>query len=307
MAGASLALLVGVSLGLAGVAGAAAPEEPGGGEKAKPGGGRPSAGPAVTPTTTPKPDKRDRGKPDAKPDAGPDAKPDRGSGNNGTVKIHAVRTAADDRRNQPHVCAFYLDAFGFDAGQVTWRIQQQAQTGRSLVRVGTVTVSGDGAGRSDLLGLVAGHYKLTWTTGAGQGQAKHKVFWVSCGSRDQAGGKDRNRCEPQRADKPARDDRCDKRQDGEPGDRSDASPTPTPDDTAGSAGRPGGGQGSAEAEDTAVAGGQAAVGSGREAGDALALTGSGVALGLVGAALMLLGIGGLFVLTGRLGLRGVRR
>jgi len=39
------------------------------------------------------------------------------SGDNGTVKIHRSTTPVTDRRNQPHVCVFYLDAFGFDSAQ----------------------------------------------------------------------------------------------------------------------------------------------------------------------------------------------
>ena len=34
------------------------------------------------------------------------------NGDNGTVKIHNSSTPVTDRRNEPHVCVFYLDAFG---------------------------------------------------------------------------------------------------------------------------------------------------------------------------------------------------
>ena len=46
------------------------------------------------------------------------------NGDNGTVKIHNSSTPVTDRRNEPHVCVFYLDAFGFDPGQsVSWQIK----------------------------------------------------------------------------------------------------------------------------------------------------------------------------------------
>lgn len=33
-------------------------------------------------------------------------------GDNGTVKIHDASTGEELRRNEPHVCAFYLDEIG---------------------------------------------------------------------------------------------------------------------------------------------------------------------------------------------------
>lgn len=45
-------------------------------------------------------------------------------GDNGTVKIHDATTGEALRKNEPHVCTFYLDAFGFDAvQQVDWHIE----------------------------------------------------------------------------------------------------------------------------------------------------------------------------------------
>ncbi|GAA4208538.1 hypothetical protein [Actinocatenispora rupis] len=101
-------------------------------------------------------------------------------GDNGTVKIHAVGTPVDDRRNEPHVCVFYLDAFGFDAGQsVTWEIDQHPPTGRTEVGSGTITLP-DGSGRTKDMRLPDGHYKLFWTFAGEHGKAKQKVFWVDC-------------------------------------------------------------------------------------------------------------------------------
>ena len=52
------------------------------------------------------------------------------NGDNGTVKIHRSATPVTDRRNQPHVCVFYLDAFGFDPAQsVSWQIKSWPPTG----------------------------------------------------------------------------------------------------------------------------------------------------------------------------------
>ncbi|BCJ29693.1 hypothetical protein [Actinocatenispora sera] len=104
-------------------------------------------------------------------------------GDNGTVKIHAAGTPVDDHRNQPHVCVFYLDAFGFDTAQsVSWHIDQQPPTGRAEnVETGTITLA-DGTGHTDDLRLPDGHYKLYWNFAGEHGKAKHKVFWVDCAS-----------------------------------------------------------------------------------------------------------------------------
>jgi hypothetical protein len=63
------------------------------------------------------------------------------TGDNGTVKIHRSTTPVTDRRNQPHVCVFYLDAFGFDSAQsVSWWIKSWPPTGnRSVVSSGPDT------------------------------------------------------------------------------------------------------------------------------------------------------------------------
>jgi hypothetical protein len=104
------------------------------------------------------------------------------SGDNGTVKIHNSTTPVTDRRNEPHVCVFYLDAFGFDAGQsVSWSIKSWPPTGdRTVVASGTLTLDSQGNGRSADMTLPNGHYKLFWNFTGEHGSAKHKVFWVSC-------------------------------------------------------------------------------------------------------------------------------
>jgi hypothetical protein len=106
------------------------------------------------------------------------------NGDNGTVKIHNSSTPVTDRRNEPHVCAFYLDAFGFDPGQsVSWQIKSWPPTGdRAVVDQGTLTLDSAGDGRTSDQALPNGHYKLFWTFAGEHGAAKQKVFWVSCPS-----------------------------------------------------------------------------------------------------------------------------
>jgi hypothetical protein len=105
-------------------------------------------------------------------------------GDNGTVKIHNSSTPVTDRRNEPHVCVFYLDAFGFDPGQsVSWQIKSWPPTGdRAVVDQGTLTLDSAGDGRTSDQTLPDGHYKLFWTFAGEHGAAKQKVFWVSCPS-----------------------------------------------------------------------------------------------------------------------------
>ena len=104
------------------------------------------------------------------------------NGDNGTVKIHNSTTAVTDRRNEPHVCVFYLDAFGFDPSQsVSWQIKSWPPTGnRTVVDQGTLTLDNAGDGRTSDQSLPNGHYKLFWNFTGENGAAKQKVFWVSC-------------------------------------------------------------------------------------------------------------------------------
>lgn len=113
-------------------------------------------------------------------------------GDNGTVKIHDARTGEELRRNEPHVCTFYLDAFGFDGvQQVDWRIEAWAPTAASkgaTVKSGALTLDVDGHGRSEDLSLPDGHYKLFWNFEGEKGAAKHKVFWTDCADSQGGGG-----------------------------------------------------------------------------------------------------------------------
>ncbi|MFD5404505.1 LPXTG cell wall anchor domain-containing protein [Streptomyces griseorubiginosus] len=114
-------------------------------------------------------------------------------GDNGTVKIHDTTTGEELRRNEPHVCTFYLDAFGFDAVQeVDWHIEAWAPTADvkgKTVKSGEITLDSDGHGRTDDLSLPDGHYKLFWTfEGQKSAAAKHKVFWTDCEDEQGGGG-----------------------------------------------------------------------------------------------------------------------
>lgn len=104
------------------------------------------------------------------------------AGDNGTVKVHRTTTSADDPRNEPHVCGFYLVGFGFDAGQqVAWRIVSWPPTGnRTEVLHGALPLDQNGHGRTNDLSLANGHYKLYWNFNGENGRAKQKVFWVKC-------------------------------------------------------------------------------------------------------------------------------
>ncbi|MGI5369460.1 LPXTG cell wall anchor domain-containing protein [Streptomyces iakyrus] len=112
-------------------------------------------------------------------------------GDNGTVKIHDASTGEELRRNEPHVCTFYLDAFGFDGGQeVDWHIDAlpPSENKGETVKSGALTLDAEGHGRSADLSLPDGHYKLFWTFEGEKGSAKHKVFWTDCEDEQEPGG-----------------------------------------------------------------------------------------------------------------------
>ncbi|RKT08888.1 LPXTG-motif cell wall-anchored protein [Streptomyces sp. 1114.5] len=114
-------------------------------------------------------------------------------GNNGTVKIHDAATGQEDVRNEPKVCTFYLDSFGFDANQdVIWAITTVGGGPKEkLVAYGDLPVDGKGHVRTEDIHLPDGHYKLYWQSVELVGgelpkdpqlnNPKHKVFKVDCG------------------------------------------------------------------------------------------------------------------------------
>ncbi|MEU9041705.1 MULTISPECIES: LPXTG cell wall anchor domain-containing protein [unclassified Kitasatospora] len=119
-------------------------------------------------------------------------------GNNGTVKIHDAATGQEDVRNEPKVCSFYLDSFGFDANQdVIWAITTVGGgPTEKLVAYGDLPVDGHGHVRTEDIHLPDGHYKLYWQSvelvngelpqGTKLNNPKHKVFKVDCGGQTPA-------------------------------------------------------------------------------------------------------------------------
>ncbi|MFB7371334.1 LPXTG cell wall anchor domain-containing protein [Streptomyces sp. NPDC056222] len=105
-------------------------------------------------------------------------------GDNGTVKIHDSKTGEELRKNEPKVCSFYIDAFGFDAGQkVNWHIEAWAnneQDKGTTVKTGLITLDADGHERTTDMTLPNGQYKLFWNFEGENGRAKHKVFKTDC-------------------------------------------------------------------------------------------------------------------------------
>ncbi|MBC7633752.1 hypothetical protein, partial [Aeromicrobium sp.] len=102
-------------------------------------------------------------------------------GDNGTVKIHQTGTPVEDRRNEPKVCGFYLDAFSFDAGQpLTYEIVPGPNFKAASVLSGTISTDALGDGHTAALSLPNGMYKLTVTFPGEHGAGKHKVFKVDC-------------------------------------------------------------------------------------------------------------------------------
>ncbi|MES5821973.1 LPXTG cell wall anchor domain-containing protein [Streptomyces sp. RG80] len=192
-------------------------------------------------------------------------------GDNGTVKIHDASTGEELRRNEPHVCTFYLDAFGFDSVQeVDWHIEAWAPSADvkgETVKSGEITLDGDGHGRTEDLSLPDGHYKLFWNFEGEKGAAKHKVFWTDC---EDNGG-------------------------GEPGSTPSSSASPSTSTSA----SPSESAPAQESSEPSASSSPSAQGGGSEGGD-LAETGNGAPVGLLGgAAAALVAAGGYLVFRRR--------
>ncbi|MFE9096618.1 LPXTG cell wall anchor domain-containing protein [Streptomyces sp. NPDC007264] len=198
-------------------------------------------------------------------------------GDNGTVKIHDARTGEELRRNEPHVCSFYLDAFGFDGvQQVDWHIDVWAPTSGTkgeTVKSGDITLDAKGHGRTKDMTLPDGHYKLFWNFDGEKGAAKHKVFWTYCEGSQGGGG-------------------------STPSASASPSSSASPSDTAGATASPS----SSAGEGTVPSAGASPSAQG---GGNLAETGSGAPVGLLsGAALAMVAAGGYLLLRRRTASRG---
>ncbi|UXY28042.1 LPXTG cell wall anchor domain-containing protein [Streptomyces sp. HUAS TT20] len=204
-------------------------------------------------------------------------------GDNGTVKIHDAKTGEELRRNEPHVCTFYLDAFGFDGVQeVDWHIEAWAPTAApkgETVKSGAITLDGEGHGRTEDLSLPDGHYKLFWNFDGEKGAAKHKVFWTDCADSEGGGGGGTT---------PSSSPSSSASESASPS--GSASPSASPSESTG------GGESTAPAASPSAPGG----GSG-----GLAETGNGAPVGLLsGLAAALVGAGGYLVFRRRKAVRG---
>jgi hypothetical protein len=118
------------------------------------------------------------------------------NGNNGTLKVHEYGTASGTENNDPKVCAFNLEGFGFDVSQTGYLVfTVQGGDGPTGVATGPYSF-----GPADATGFYAsqyfnvpggpvvqnGHYKVTlYGKDKGNGtyddeKAKSKVFKVEC-------------------------------------------------------------------------------------------------------------------------------
>lgn len=212
------------------------------------------------------------------------------NGDNGTVKIHDSETGEELRKNEPKVCSFYLDAFGFDAGQkVNWHIKAWAnneQEKGTTVKSGLITLDADGHERTEDMTLPNGQYKLFWNWEGENGKAKHKVFKTDCPPSETPSGTPTNTP----SDTPS----------GTPSDTPSGTPSATASVTpsTGTSETPGA---TPSATDSASAGAtpSASAGDGGAEGD-LAETGSSAPVGIIAAAaLALAGAGSVLVLRRR--------
>jgi len=110
-------------------------------------------------------------------------------GNNGTLKVHEFGTPSGTESNDPKVCNFNFEGFGFDHGQSGYIvIEGQGQTSGTFDLVDFGPTNADGYADTDYQTLPDGHYKAT-LYGKDTGQtgvdladekAKSKVFKVDC-------------------------------------------------------------------------------------------------------------------------------
>ncbi|MFB7248109.1 hypothetical protein ACFCYX_37305 [Streptomyces populi] len=102
-------------------------------------------------------------------------------GDNGDVKVHDANTPFENQRDDPRVCRFYLDGFGFDAGQqISWFIARQPGAAGTPALAGTLSASATGRAGTRIFTLPDGQYKLTWNFLGENGAGKSKVFRVDC-------------------------------------------------------------------------------------------------------------------------------
>lgn len=109
-------------------------------------------------------------------------------GNNGTLKVHEFGTPSGTESNDPKVCNFNFEGFGFDAdfsGFIV--IEGQGQTEFTSDPIAFGPTDETGYAETEYMTLPAGHYKATLygkDTGGGinleDEKAKSKVFKSEC-------------------------------------------------------------------------------------------------------------------------------
>ena len=103
--------------------------------------------------------------------------------NNGTIKIHETGTPSGTEDNDPKVCSFDVEGFGFDEGQsgvLDFEVQgNDAPHGTDLLGVPFGPADASGYMISATISLDPGHYKATFTDLDGN-KFKSKVFKVQC-------------------------------------------------------------------------------------------------------------------------------
>lgn len=105
-------------------------------------------------------------------------------GNNGTLKIHEQGTPSGTEDNDPKVCVFNVEGFGFDVaqtGMLSFTVQGgdgPQGTPAGPYSFGPTDASGFYA--TQYFTLDPGHYLATLTAPDGTTKAKSKVFKVTC-------------------------------------------------------------------------------------------------------------------------------
>lgn len=116
------------------------------------------------------------------------------TGNNGTLKVHEQYTPANTENNDPKVCVFNFEGYGFDVGQdgliviTTHGDGNNRETAKSLLMPAAKPSQQHGSfTETEYVTLPNGHYKSTVYGKDSRGEykidlkAKSKVFKVVCG------------------------------------------------------------------------------------------------------------------------------
>lgn len=112
-------------------------------------------------------------------------------GNNGTLKVHEKGTPAATESNDPKVCNFNFEGFGFDKGQsgiIVITTQGGGNDKAEVKKVNMPAANDSGYTETEYLSLADGHYKTTLYGKDIAGnvdykndlKAKSKVFKVEC-------------------------------------------------------------------------------------------------------------------------------